>query len=234
MAEKNSKPADGASQSRRSPLTKKTTCGFTSRQINRLYKQLSTVITPAPELHFSSAFELLIAVLLSAQCTDKAVNKVTEQLWKTLHTPQDFINLGQTALEEAIHSLGFYHTKAKHIIELCASLLEKHNGEVPDSFEELTALSGVGTKTANVVLNLWFGHPTIPVDTHIFRVAHRTGLSNAPTPEAVERELESITPVKYARDAHHLLLLHGRYTCKSRKPDCEQCPIADLCPKNSL
>lgn len=206
-------------------------CGFTKKQIDNLYSQLAAVINPIPELHFSSAFELLIAVLLSAQCTDKAVNKVTTELWKTLHTPQDFIAFGQEALEEAIHSLGFYHAKAKHIIELCKALVEKHQGTVPDTFEELTALSGVGTKTANVVLNLWFGKPTIPVDTHVFRVAHRTGLSLAPTPEAVEQELEALTPTKYARDAHHLLLLHGRYTCKARKPDCEACPIAALCHK---
>ena len=206
-------------------------CGFSAQKVDKLYSQLAAVITPAPDLHFSSAFELLIAVLLSAQCTDKAVNKVTEELWKTLHTPQDFIVLGQEALEEAIHSLGFYHAKAKHIIELCNVLVEKHQGTVPGTFEELTALSGVGTKTANVVLNLWFGKPTIPVDTHVFRVAHRTGLSSALTPEAVEQELEALTPAKYARDAHHLLLLHGRYTCKARKPDCNTCPIADLCRK---
>ena len=173
-------------------------------------------------------------MLLSAQCTDKAVNKVTEQLWKTLHSPQDFICLGQEALEEAIHSIGFHHTKAKHIIELCKALVEKHQGTVPDSFEELTALSGVGTKTANVVLNLWFGKPTIPVDTHVFRVAHRAGLSNAPTPEAVEQDLEAITPADFARDAHHLLLLHGRYTCKARKPDCDTCPISNICKKNGV
>ena len=206
-------------------------CGFSAQKVDKLYSQLAAVINPAPELHFSSAFELLIAVLLSAQCTDKAVNKVTEELWKTLHTPQDFIALGQEALEEAIHSLGFYHAKAKHIIELCKALVERHQGTVPGTFEELTALSGVGTKTANVVLNLWFGKPTIPVDTHVFRVAHRTGLSAAPTPEAVEQELEALTPAKYARDAHHLLLLHGRYTCKARKPDCENCAIAALCHK---
>ena len=204
---------------------------FSPKQVEKLYSQLATVINPVPELHFSSAFELLIAVLLSAQCTDKAVNKVTEQLWKTLHTPQDFVNLGQEALEEAIRSIGFHHTKAKHIIELCHALIEKHQGTVPSTFEELTALSGVGTKTANVVLNLWFGKPTIPVDTHVFRVAHRTGLSQAPTPEAVEQALEAITPTQYARDAHHLLLLHGRYTCKARKPECDQCPIANLCHK---
>ncbi len=209
----------------------KHSCDFSKKQVEKLYSQLATVINPAPELHFSSAFELLIAVLLSAQCTDKAVNKVTEELWKTLHTPQDFIALGQEALEEAIHSLGFYHAKAKHIIELCKALVEKHQGSVPCTFEELTALSGVGTKTANVVLNLWFGKPTIPVDTHVFRVAHRTGLSSAPTPEAVEQELEALTPAKYARDAHHLLLLHGRYTCKARKPDCGTCTIAALCHK---
>ena len=119
-------------------------------------------------------------------------------------------------------------------MELCKILIEKHSGEVPGTFEELTALPGVGVKTANVVLNLWFGKPTIPVDTHIFRVAHRCGLSNAKTPEAVEIELEKKTPVQYAKDAHHLLLLHGRYTCKALKPQCDSCPIAELCMKNGL
>ena len=233
MAEKKSKPGAKARTGRKTPASP-SNGRLTPRQVTRLYAGLAAVIRPEPELHFSSAFELLIAVLLSAQCTDKAVNKVTEQLWKTLHTPQDFLALGQEALEQAIHSLGFYHAKAKHIMGLCASLVENHGGQVPDSFEALTALPGVGTKTANVVLNLWFGHPTIPVDTHIFRVAHRIGLSMASTPEAVELELEAITPVQYAHDAHHLLLLHGRYTCKARKPDCAACPVAAICHKNGI
>ena len=201
-------------------------------KFEEFFSRLSETIDPKPELQFSSAFELLVAVLLSAQCTDKCVNRVTAELWKKVHTPQDYIDMGFDALSEAIHSIGFYNTKAKHILELCRILVERHSGEVPGTFEELTALPGVGVKTANVVLNLWFGLPTIPVDTHIFRVAHRCGLSNAKTPEAVEQDLEKKTPEQYAKDAHHLLLLHGRYTCKALKPLCDSCPIADICLKN--
>ncbi len=203
-------------------------------KFEEFYSRLSETIDPKPELQFNSAFELLVAVLLSAQCTDKCVNRVTAELWKKVHTPQDYIDMGFEALAEAIHSIGFYNTKAQHIMDLCKILIEKHSGEVPGTFEELIALPGVGVKTANVVLNLWFGKPTIPVDTHIFRVAHRCGLSNAKTPEAVEKELEKKTPAQYARDAHHLLLLHGRYTCKALKPQCDSCPIAELCMKNGL
>jgi len=203
-------------------------------RFDELFSRLAGTIDPKPELQFSSAFELLVAVLLSAQCTDKCVNRVTAELWQRIHTPQDYIDLGFDGLAEAIHSIGFHNTKARHILDLCKILIERHSGEVPGTFEELTALPGVGVKTANVVLNLWFGKPTIPVDTHIFRVAHRCGLSNAKTPEAVEKELEDKTPEQYAKDAHHLLLLHGRYTCKALKPQCDSCPIADICRKNGL
>ena len=203
-------------------------------RFEEMYRKLSETINPKPELEFHSAFELLVAVLLSAQCTDKCVNRVTAELWKKVHTPQDYIDMGFTALAEAIHSIGFFNTKAKHILELCRILIERHSGEVPNTFEELTALPGVGVKTANVVLNLWFGKPVIPVDTHIFRVAHRCGLSDAATPEAVEQDLESKTPAKYAKDAHHYLLLHGRYTCKAIKPNCGECPIFSLCKKNEI
>ena len=203
-------------------------------KFEEFYSRLSETIDPKPELQFNSAFELLVAVLLSAQCTDKCVNRVTSELWKKVHTPQDYIDMGFDGLAEAIHSIGFYNTKAKHILELCRMLVEKHSGQVPDTFEELTALPGVGVKTANVVLNLWFGKPTIPVDTHIFRVAHRCGLSDAKTPEAVEQDLEKKTSEQYAKDAHHLLLLHGRYTCKALKPLCDSCPVVDLCKRNGL
>ena len=201
-------------------------------RFEELYRLLSETIDPKPELEFHSAFELLVAVLLSAQCTDKCVNRVTAELWKRVHTPQDYIDMGQAALAEAIHSIGFHNTKAQHILELCRILIERRGGEVPNTFEELTALPGVGVKTANVVLNLWFGKPVIPVDTHIFRVAHRCGLSDASTPEAVEQDLEKKTPAQYARDAHHYLLLHGRYTCKAIRPKCDSCPISTLCKKN--
>lgn len=193
------------------------------------YSRLASVIVPKAELNFSSAFELLVAVLLSAQCTDKSVNRVTSQLWQKLHTPQDFLDFGQENLETAIRSIGFYHVKAAHIIQLCKMLIEKHNGEVPDTHDELVALPGVGNKTANVVLNLWFGRPTIPVDTHIFRVSHRCGLSAGKTPDAVEKDLEANTPAQFAKDAHHLLLLHGRYTCKAKSPLCDQCVVKKFC-----
>lgn len=207
---------------------------LSAKKIAELYSALSSVIVAKPELNFRSSFELLIAVLLSAQCTDKCVNKVTEQLWQKVHSPQDMLDMGIDALKDAIHSIGFYNMKAQHIIELCKILQERHGGEVPGTFEELTALPGVGVKTANVVLNLWFGLPTIPVDTHVFRVAHRCGLSNAATPEATELDLEKKTPAEYKKDAHHLLLLHGRYTCKAIAPKCESCPIATICVKNGL
>ena len=212
----------------------KTSRLLSAGKFEEFFSRLSETIDPKPELQFSSAFELLVAVLLSAQCTDKCVNRVTAELWQRVHTPQDYIDMGFGGLAEAIHSIGFYNTKAQHILDLCKILIERHSGEVPGTFEELTALPGVGVKTANVVLNLWFGKPTIPVDTHIFRVAHRCGLSDAKTPEAVEKDLEAKTPEQYAKDAHHLLLLHGRYTCKALKPQCASCHVADLCRKNGI
>ena len=212
----------------------KTSRLLSAGKFEEFFSRLSETIDPKPELQFSSAFELLVAVLLSAQCTDKCVNRVTAELWQRVHTPQDYIDMGFDGLAEAIHSIGFYNTKAQHILDLCKILIERHSGEVPGTFEELTALPGVGVKTANVVLNLWFGKPTIPVDTHIFRVAHRCGLSDAKTPEAVEKDLEAKTPEQYAKDAHHLLLLHGRYTCKALKPQCASCHVADLCRKNGI
>ena len=203
-------------------------------KVPEVYKRLSLSRAPEPELEFKDAFQLLIAVLLSAQCTDKSVNKVTRELWRSVHSPGDFLAMGQERLEEAIHSLGFYRMKARHVIELCRILVERHGGEVPGTFQELTALPGVGVKTANVVLNLWFGMPTIPVDTHVFRVSRRIGLSDAATPEETEAVLERITPAKYAKDAHHYLLLHGRYVCKARKPECGNCPLDGICRKNGV
>ena len=203
-------------------------------KIKALFDTLAAHIDPKPELKFNSALDLLVAVVLSAQCTDKAVNKATAELWKTVRTPQDYINLGQEKLENAIHSLGFHKVKAEHIIALCKILLEKYNGNVPQSREELTTLPGVGRKTASVVLNVWFKQPTIAVDTHIFRVSHRVGLSNALTPDETSVELENITPKEHLLNAHHYLLLHGRYTCQARSPKCEQCSIEKLCRKNHL
>lgn len=194
------------------------------------FNALQNAITPAPELHFNSAFQLLIAVVLSAQCTDKCVNNVTARLWKSLHTPNDFVNLGSEKLNEAIRAVGLHNMKAKHIIALCQMLLDKHGGQVPQSREELMQLPGVGRKTANVVLNVWFHQPVIAVDTHVGRVARRCGLSIATTPEGVEADLMKITPPQFLPVAHHLLLLLGRYTCQARKPLCSQCPVATLCP----
>ncbi|MBR0458622.1 MAG: endonuclease III [Victivallales bacterium] len=199
------------------------------RQATKIYQVLSQHIQPKPELQFRSALDLLVAVVLSAQCTDKAVNAATEKLWKHVRTAQDYLALGQKKLEEAIHSIGLYRNKAKSVLGLCEKLVAEHGGEVPSTREELMALPGVGRKTANVVLNLWFKQPVIAVDTHIFRVAHRLRLSDKPTPEEVELDLMQVTPKKYLLDAHHYLLLHGRYTCQARTPQCGRCPLSKLC-----
>lgn len=200
------------------------------KKATKIYSLLAECIDPKPELHFSSAFELLVAVVLSAQCTDKNVNRVTAELWKTLHTPQDYLRLGEAKLAEAIRSIGLYHAKAKHLIALCKMLQEEFGGVVPSTREELMRLPGVGRKTANVVLNCWFQQPVIAVDTHILRVANRLGLSNATTPDGVEQDLMLCTPKKYLLHAHHYLLLHGRYTCRARNPLCETCVLRDHCP----
>ncbi len=196
----------------------------------KIYSLLAECIDPKPELHFRNAFELLVAVVLSAQCTDKNVNRVTAELWKTLHTPEDYLNLGEEKLAQAIHSIGLYHAKAKHLIALCKMLKEEFDGDVPSSREELMRLPGVGRKTANVVLNCWFQQPVIAVDTHILRVANRLGLSEASTPDGVEQDLMRCTPKKYLLNAHHYLLLHGRYTCRARNPLCGTCTLQSLCP----
>ena len=205
-----------------------------NKQVTAIYRALSEAIQPKPELSFGSALDLLVAVVLSAQCTDKAVNKVTSRLWQTIRTPQDYLDLGQEGLENAIRSIGLYRNKAKNILGLCAKLNEDFRREVPDTREDLMKLPGVGRKTASVVLNVWFRQPVIAVDTHIFRVAHRTGLSNAPTADEVSQELEKITPAKYRLDAHHYLLLHGRYTCLARNPKCSQCVLARFCPSQKI
>lgn len=201
-------------------------------RVAAIYRALSREIEPKPELHFTNRLELLIAVVLSAQATDRSVNIVTEKLFARCRTPQDYLALGLTALEEYTHSIGLYHAKSRAILGLCQALIERHNGEVPGTFAELTALPGVGTKTANVVLNIGFGQPVIAVDTHIFRVANRTGIAVAKTPEAVGELLMQRTPKKYLRDAHHYLLLHGRYTCTAKNPHCNHCPIRRYCNGN--
>ncbi|NHA14830.1 endonuclease III [Thioalkalivibrio sp. XN279] len=184
---------------------------------------------PTTELTYRTPFELLVAVVLSAQATDKGVNKATARLFPVANTPAAILALGEARLKRHISTIGLYNAKAKNIIALCRILLEQHGGEVPHDRAALEALPGVGRKTANVVLNTAFGEPTIAVDTHIFRVANRTGLAPGKTVRAVEERLERVTPAEFKRDAHHWLILHGRYVCKARKPDCPSCIIADLC-----
>jgi endonuclease-3 len=184
---------------------------------------------PVTELRYRSPFELLIAVILSAQATDKSVNKVTAELFKVAHTPRQMLALGLRGLKRHIRTIGLYNTKAANILKTCKLLLEKHGGQVPSTRAALQALPGVGRKTANVILNTAFGHPTIAVDTHIFRVANRTGLAPGRTVLAVEKKLLEVVPAQYRRNAHHWLLLHGRYVCTARKPRCGECLIYDLC-----
>ena len=184
---------------------------------------------PATELEYTTPFELLAAVLLSAQATDVSVNKATRKLFAVAHTPEQILALGEEGLAEYIRTIGLYRSKAKHLIQTCRLLIERHGGVVPNTREALEQLPGVGRKTANVVLNVAFGEPTIAVDTHIFRVANRTGLAPGKTPEAVEEGLLATVPEQYRHDCHHWLILHGRYVCKARTPECWRCGIADLC-----
>ncbi|WP_042884771.1 endonuclease III [Cupriavidus necator] len=188
-------------------------------------------VNPAPttELEYSSPFELLIAVLLSAQATDVGVNKATRRLFPVAHTPQQMLDLGEAGLSEYIKTIGLYKTKARHVIETCRILVERHGGKVPPDREALEALPGVGRKTANVVLNTAFGEPTIAVDTHIFRVSNRTGLAPGKNVQEVEQKLLKCVPHEFLHDAHHWLILHGRYVCKARKPECWHCAIEPLC-----
>ena len=185
--------------------------------------------TPTTELVYATPFQLLVAVILSAQATDKSVNIATRKLFADAPTPQAMLALGEEKLAEYINRIGLFRTKAKNVIATCRALLALHGGEVPRQREALEALPGVGRKTANVVLNTAFGEPTIAVDTHIFRVANRTKLAPGKTPLAVEQGLLKTTPKAFRRDAHHWLILHGRYVCKARRPECWRCLIADLC-----
>ena len=184
---------------------------------------------PTTELHYSSPFELLIAVILSAQATDVGVNKATARLYPVANTPAAILALGVEGLKSYIKTIGLYNAKAENIIKSCAQLLAKHDGQVPENREALEALPGVGRKTANVVLNTAFGWPTIAVDTHIFRVANRTGFAPGKNVEAVEQKLLKTVPAEFKLDVHHWLILHGRYTCIARKPRCGSCLIEDLC-----
>lgn len=184
---------------------------------------------PATELEYTTPFELLAAVLLSAQATDVGVNKATRKLYPVANTPQAILDLGLEGLEGYIKTIGLYRSKARHLMETCRLLVEQHGGEVPRSREALEALPGVGRKTANVVLNVAFGEPTIAVDTHIFRVSNRTGLAPGKTPLAVELKLGKRVPAEYRLHAHHWLILHGRYVCVARKPRCWECAVAPYC-----
>ena len=184
---------------------------------------------PTTELEYTTPFELLVAVVLSAQATDISVNKATRKLYPVANTPAAILALGEDALKGHINTIGLYNAKAANVIALCRQLLDLHDGEVPRTREALEALPGVGRKTANVVLNTAFGEPTIAVDTHIFRVANRTGLAPGKDVRAVEDNLLRVVPDAFLRDAHHWLILHGRYTCKARKPECRACALHDLC-----
>ena len=199
-------------------------------KIREVFSRLRAA-NPAPrsELEFSSPFELLIAVILSAQATDKSVNLATRELFRVANTPQGMLALGQEGLERYIKRIGLYRTKAKNILAACRLLVEAHGGEVPRTREELERLPGVGRKTANVILNTAFGEPAIAVDTHIFRVANRTGIAPGRNVLEVERKLMKVVPEEFRRNAHHWLILHGRYICRARKPDCGRCIINDLC-----
>ena len=198
--------------------------------IAEFYSRLRAA-NPAPvtELEYASPFQLLIAVILSAQATDVGVNKATTKLFPVAPTPAAMLTLGEEGLTEYIKTIGLFRTKAKNVIATCRMLIELHGGEVPEDRAALEALPGVGRKTANVVLNTAFGHPTIAVDTHIFRLGNRTGLATGKTVEEVEKKLLRVTPEEFRKDAHHWLILHGRYVCKARKPECGRCVVVDLC-----
>ena len=201
-----------------------------SEKRQAIYERLLTAKPhPPTELNYRTPFELLVAVMLSAQATDKSVNKATDRLYPVASTPQEILALGVEGLKPYIRTIGLFNTKGKNIIETCRLLIERHHGEVPEERTALEALPGVGRKTANVVLNTAFGHPTLAVDTHIFRVANRTRLAPGKTPLAVEKQLLRFTPTRFLQDAHHWLILHGRYTCIARKPRCGSCVIEDLC-----
>jgi endonuclease III len=197
---------------------------------HELYRRLREANPePRSELDYGTPYQLLVAVVLSAQATDKSVNLATAKLFPVAGTARDMVALGEERLAQAIRTIGLYRTKARNVIALSKILLERHGGEVPRAREALQALPGVGRKTANVVLNVAFGEPTIAVDTHIFRVANRTGLAPGKNPEEVEAKLLKATPPAFLRHAHHWLILHGRYVCTARKPRCPQCAIRDLC-----
>jgi endonuclease-3 len=203
---------------------------MTAAEIRQFFEHLQAADPePVTELNYTNKFELLAAVILSAQSTDVGVNKVTAKLYPVANTPAAIVELGEDKLRSYISSLGLYNSKARHLMASCEKLLREHNGKIPRTRKELEALPGVGRKTANVVLNVLFGEPTMAVDTHIFRVGNRTGLAPGKTPLEVERGLLKVIPEEFRQHAHHWLILHGRYTCTSRKPKCHACPVAVEC-----
>ena len=203
-------------------------------EINLLFKNLNKVIkNPKSDLKYKNKFTLLVSVVLSAQCTDVNVNNVTKNIYPKYNKPDHFAKLGRKKIEVLIKSIGLFRNKAKSVYLLSKQLIEKHNGKVPKNFDDLLALPGVGRKTANVVLNEGFGFPTIAVDTHIFRVSNRTKLGPGKNPDQVEQALYKVVPKKFLKKAHHLLLLHGRYTCKARSPSCKTCVIIKYCKYNN-
>ncbi len=196
----------------------------------QILKNLQEAIPdPKSELEFSTPFELLVAVVLSAQATDKSVNVATRKLFPVANTPKAILKLGEEKFQEYVRHIGLYRGKTANIMKLCKILVDKYDGKVPKKFEDLVELPGVGQKTASVVLNVAFGEPRIAVDTHVFRVANRTGYAPATKPEEAQKLLEHYTPLEYRHDAHHWFILLGRYTCKSRKPECQKCPIVEQC-----
>ncbi len=202
----------------------------TAKQVDEIFAILSANNpSPETELNFINNFTLTVSVVLSAQATDISVNKATEKLYKLCKTPQEILDLGETGLKKYIKSIGLFNTKAKNIIALCQILIDQYNSIIPDSFDELIKLPGIGRKTANVILNCAFGKPTMAVDTHVFRVANRIGFSHGKTPEKVELDLLRVIPDQWIMHAHHWLILHGRYICKARMPLCDDCPIAKYC-----
>ena len=203
---------------------------MTAAEVQRFFEYLQSIDPePVTELNYSNAFELLAAVMLSAQSTDVGVNKATAKLYPVANTPQAILDLGEEKLKQYISTLGLYNSKAKHLMSTCNILVHKHKSEIPQTRKELEALPGVGRKTANVVLNVLFNQPTMAVDTHIFRVGNRTGLAPGKTPLEVEKGLLKAIPTEFMLHAHHWLILHGRYTCKARKPLCLSCPVSAEC-----
>ncbi|WP_051881447.1 endonuclease III [Parvularcula oceani] len=203
---------------------------LTRAEIRTLYARLAEALPePKTELEYDSPYTLVVAVALSAQATDVSVNKATGPLFEVADTPEKMVALGEEGLAEYIKTIGLWRNKAKNVLALSRKLIEEHGGKVPQSREGLMSLPGVGRKTADVVRNVAFGHPTIAVDTHIFRVSNRTGLARGKTADAVSDRLVKVTPAEFARDAHHWLILHGRYTCKARRPECWRCEISDIC-----